>query len=147
MSDPCHLDVLDRPACLALLATAGVARVVFTIRALPAVQPVRFVITDDAVVFGVAAGSALFAGIVDTVIAVEADHFDADTAAGWFVTVLGRATKVGDGTQLAELMRSRQLDWPGGDDSWIRIPIESVFGRRLPVHPGTPPQTVTGNQA
>jgi hypothetical protein len=118
MSDPCHhLDVLDRPACLGLLATAGIGRVVFTIRALPAVQPVRFALCDDAVVFRVSARNALFARVVDSVVAVEADSFDDDIAAGWFVTVLGRAKEDREGRP--------------GVDRWIRVPIESVSGRRI----------------
>lgn len=41
MHDSLGLEVLDREQCVALLAGAGVGRVVFTSQALPAIQPAR----------------------------------------------------------------------------------------------------------
>ena len=38
------LEILDREDCLGLLASVPLGRVVFTDRALPAIQPVNFVL-------------------------------------------------------------------------------------------------------
>ncbi len=123
MLDPFGLEVLGREQCLELLATAGIGRVVFTTRGLPAVQPVRFVLADDAVNFGAPAASPLFVAAHDGVVAFEADAFAPDLGSGWWVTVLGRARAT----------RERARAWPAStaDDRWIRIPLEVVSGRRL----------------
>ncbi|MDQ0379422.1 pyridoxamine 5'-phosphate oxidase family protein [Amycolatopsis thermophila] len=123
MFDPFGLEVLGRDQCLALLATAGIGRVVFTARGLPAVQPVRFALCAEAVSFGATAGSPLFTAASDGVVAFEADGFDEDLRSGWWVTVLGRARAT----------REPASAWPvsTADDRWIRIPLEVVSGRRL----------------
>lgn len=59
--------VLSHEECLRLLGGAAVGRVVFTIRALPAVQPVSFILADDAVVFGAEEESQLAAAVRDAV--------------------------------------------------------------------------------
>lgn len=132
MSQPCRSEVLDRARCLALLTEAGFGRVVYTVRAMPAVQPVRFVVRDDAVLFRVPTHSALFTALLDAVLAIEADWFDQDTGAGWFVTVLGRAKEVRDPGLLATLAGPPMPSRPNTTgDRWVRVPIESVTGRWL----------------
>ncbi|GAB3586983.1 pyridoxamine 5'-phosphate oxidase family protein [Amycolatopsis endophytica] len=123
MFDPFGLEVLGREQCLSLLATAGIGRVVFTARGLPAVQPVRFVLETAAVIFGAPAGSPLFAAADDGVVAFEADAFDEALESGWWVTVLGRARSTGEPARA----------WPAttSDDRWISIPLDVVSGRRL----------------
>src|SRR3954471_12600528 len=91
MFDSFGLQVLDRVRCLALLATAAGGRVVYPARGLPAVQPVRFAVRGDTVLFCAPAVSALFGAVHDTVVAFEADGFGPGSTGGWFVTVLGRA--------------------------------------------------------
>jgi hypothetical protein len=128
MLDPFGLEVLDRDECLKLLATAEVGRVVFTIRGLPAVQPVKFVLDEDVLWFPAQADTDLFGSAQDGVVAFEADAFDPDLRTGWWVTVLGQAGE-GDRPQgLAEL--SWQLP-PAGDVRCVRVPIEVVSGRRV----------------
>ncbi|NIH78831.1 pyridoxamine 5'-phosphate oxidase family protein [Amycolatopsis viridis] len=123
MLDPFGLEVLGREQCLELLATAGFGRIVFTMRGLPAVQPVRFVLAGDAVSFAAPAAGPLFAAASDGVVAFEADAFDPDLEAGWWVTVLGRA----------HATRRPGHAWPASsaDDRWIRLPLDVVSGRRL----------------
>ena len=131
MSDPLGLDVLDRDECLALLATTDLGRLVYTSQALPAVQPVRFVLRGDSVFCRVPAGSAVFAGVFDSVVAFTADAFAPGLAGGWFVTVVGRASYVRD----EDLAVEASPRWwvPTTSDRTIRIPIESISGRRIPV--------------
>lgn len=131
MSDPLGLDVLDRDECLALLATTDLGRLVYTSQAMPAVQPVRFVLRGDSVLCRVPARSALFAGVFDSVVAFTVDSFAPGVASGWFVTVVGRASYVRDDDLSAEASPSWWVPTP--NERTIRIPIESISGRRIPL--------------
>ncbi|HET6289035.1 MAG TPA: pyridoxamine 5'-phosphate oxidase family protein [Amycolatopsis sp.] len=132
MSDSLGLEVLDREECLSLLAGAGLGRVVFTSRALPAIQPARFALHHGAIVIRTPSQSALFAGILDSVVAFAVDEFSANLGAGWFVTVLGRASEVRDPIVIAELETLPLGCWTGQPDArHLRIPVESVTGRRI----------------
>ena len=131
MPDPLGLDVLDRDECLALLATTGLGRLVYTSQAMPAVQPVRFVLHGDAVLCRLPARGALFAGVFDSVVAFTADQFGPCLTSGWFVTVIGRASYVRD----EDLPADVSPPWwvPTSQERTIRVPIESISGRRIPV--------------
>lgn len=132
MSDSLGLEVLDREQCVALLAGGGVGRVVFTSRALPAIQPARFVVHRGAIVVRTASEDALFAGVLDSVVAFAVDQFAEDLDQGWFVTVLGRACEVRDPIVIAELATLPLGRWTGQTDArYVRIPLESVTGRRI----------------
>ena len=132
MSDSLGLETLDREQCLALLAGAGLGRVVFTSRALPAIQPARFAVHHGAIVVRTPSQSALFAGVLDSVVAFAVDEFTDDLGSGWFVTVLGRAAEVRDPIVIAELADLPLGCWTGRTDArYLRIPIESVTGRRI----------------
>lgn len=132
MSDSLGLATLGREQCLALLAGAGLGRVVFTSRAMPAIQPARFALHHGAIVVRTPSQSALFAGILDSVVAFAVDEFGKDLETGWFVTVVGRASEVRDPIVIAELETLPLSCWTGQVDSrYLHIPIESVTGRRI----------------
>ncbi|WP_103349250.1 pyridoxamine 5'-phosphate oxidase family protein [Amycolatopsis sp. CA-128772] len=123
--------LLDRQQCLALLRTASLGRVIFTHRAMPAVRPVRFTVVDDAVVFAVPAGSPLYAGARDAVVAFEADEF-ADTGAGWYVSLLGRAAESG-----VVDFGDTSCGCPGAvraGHRFLRVPAETISGHRIACH-------------
>ena len=131
MLDASGLDVLDRDECIALLSTVEVGRVVFTTRGLPAVEPVKYVVLDDAVWFTARACTDLFGSSHDGVVAFEVDAFDEDLRTGWWVTVLGRAMA---GTECDLPRRHPELSWQlplTGDVRCVRIPMEVVSGRRV----------------
>jgi len=120
--------LLDRVECLALLSSARVGRVVYTHRAMPAVEPVRFSVRDDAVIFAASSGSPLYAGALDTVVAFEVDDFDPDLGDGWYVTVLGWAVE----TREAALLALPVCTWtPAIGKRYLRIPVTSVSGHRV----------------
>ncbi|MGW3042121.1 pyridoxamine 5'-phosphate oxidase family protein [Kitasatospora sp. NPDC001159] len=115
--DPYDLPVLDRARALELLARATVGRVVYTIGALPAVQPVSFRLApgqDGGVLLSAPADSELARAVQDAVIAFEADEVNGADGSGWYVTVLGRA-------QVRH----------AADTARIRIRPEVVIGRCL----------------
>ncbi|OUC94750.1 pyridoxamine 5'-phosphate oxidase family protein [Streptosporangium minutum] len=133
--DSAGLQVLSREECMHLLATSPIGRIVFTDRALPAVQPVNFHLRGEDIVIRTTTGSKLAAATRRTVVAFEADDFDPDTRTGWSVTVVGHARAVDDPAEIAGLAALPLLPWaPGARDHFIVIVAEQVSGRR--VHPG-----------
>jgi hypothetical protein len=122
-------DALPREESLRLLAGVVVGRVVFTTRALPAVQPVSFILVDDAVVIGT--GSTLTTAVRDAVVAFQADDIDPVSHAGWSVTITGCAHEV-RGPGVAQ--RFRAHPWSQAErQHFMQIPCQLVSGLRL--HP------------
>ncbi|WP_019633347.1 pyridoxamine 5'-phosphate oxidase family protein [Actinomadura atramentaria] len=130
------LQILDDGACRALLAAVPIGRIVFTDRALPAVQPVNFTLVDGDVVVRTSSDSRLAAAVRDAVVAFEADDYDARTGTGWSVVVIGRARAVVDAAELAALRAVPLRPWVrGGPDRFLRIRPDLLSGRRLPGGP------------
>jgi hypothetical protein len=123
---------LTRPTALRLLAGVPLGRIVFTQRALPAVQPVSHVVDDDDIVIRSPHGAALVSveqsGVV---VAYEADAIDPDTRLGWTVTITGTARPVWDPADIARY-RGIVPSWlADGNDQFIRITPYMVSGYRL----------------
>lgn len=137
MLDSAGLEVLSREECLRLLISVRIGRLVFTDRALPAVQPVAFAVDRDSVVLRVPEGSAVLAAH-DSIVAFEADDVAGDLREGWTVTVVGRACELSDALGLA---RAKELPLPsrgwGPQDRYLSIAMEVMSGRRIP-HPRSP---------
>ncbi|MCW2901533.1 MAG: hypothetical protein JWO67_3798 [Streptosporangiaceae bacterium] len=132
MNDGNGLEILDRQECLTLLGSVPLGRVVFTERALPAVQPVNFALDQDSVIIRTAVGSKLAAAMRGTIVAFEADAFDGTNRTGWSVTVIGQASAVRDPAEVTRLSRLPLRPWaPGRRDQFIRIPSQHVTGRRI----------------
>ncbi|MEV5751741.1 pyridoxamine 5'-phosphate oxidase family protein [Actinoallomurus sp. NPDC052308] len=128
------LEVLGREECLALMGSVQVGRIVFTDRALPAIQPVNFVLHGEDVIIATASGSKLAAATCGAIVAFEVDAFDAGDRAGWSVTVVGQARAVYDSGERSGLSRLPLDPWiPGRHDHFIRIRSDVVSGRRF--HP------------
>ncbi|QXJ22642.1 pyridoxamine 5'-phosphate oxidase family protein [Actinomadura graeca] len=132
--DRSGLEILDVRECRALLARAVVGRVVFTEHALPAVQPVNFIVHADDVVIRTARASRLATAARQTVVAFEIDEFDATARTGWSVVIIGHARLVTASEEIAALEDLPLRSWmPGHRDQYIRIRPELVSGRRIPV--------------
>jgi len=126
------LEVLDQRECLRLLASVPVGRVAFTDRALPAIQPVNFVLDGSDVILRTGVGSKLGLAIRRAVVAFEADDFDPETHGGWSVTLLGEARAVTDPAEIERLARLPLPAWaPGPRETYIRIAGRYVSGRRI----------------
>lgn len=126
------LEVLSRDESLRLLASVPVGRIVYTTGALPAVQPVNFVLDDGSIAICTGAGSKLAAALRNGVVAFEADTIDADTRSGWSVTITGRVREVTDVHEVARL-RDVVHPWaPGSKEHVLKIATEVVTGRRIP---------------
>ena len=94
--DSAGLQVLSPAECVGLLASTPIGRVVFTDHALPAVQPVNFVLDGWTVVMRTSPESKLAVAARNTVVAFETDDFDPVSRTGWSVTVVGYARVVTD---------------------------------------------------
>jgi nitroimidazol reductase NimA-like FMN-containing flavoprotein (pyridoxamine 5'-phosphate oxidase superfamily) len=130
--DSVSLKVLSPGECLALAATVPIGRIVFTEQALPAVQPVNFVLDDGCVIIRTGQGSKLAVATRGAIVAFEVDDFDPDHAAGWSVTMVGRAEPVHDPIETARLSLLPLRPWaPGRRDRFIRIRPARINGHRL----------------
>ncbi|MCP9948113.1 MULTISPECIES: pyridoxamine 5'-phosphate oxidase family protein [Actinomadura] len=130
--DQSGLEILDEGECRDLLAGARIGRIVFTHQALPAVQPVNFVLSRDHIVIKTSRTSRLATAAANTVVAFEIDEFDTAARTGWSVVVVGRARRVTDPRELAALAALPLRSWaPGEHDAFILVQCELVTGRRI----------------
>ncbi|WP_348638553.1 pyridoxamine 5'-phosphate oxidase family protein [Actinomadura madurae] len=109
--DQSGLEILDEGECRDLLAGARIGRIVFTHQALPAVQPVNFVLSRDHIVIKTSRTSRLATAAANTVVAFEIDEFDTAARTGWSVVVVGRARRVTDPRELAALAALPLRSW------------------------------------
>ncbi|GAA4203481.1 pyridoxamine 5'-phosphate oxidase family protein [Streptosporangium oxazolinicum] len=130
--DSAGLQILSRQECVALLVSASIGRIVFTDRALPAVQPVNFVLDDEDIVIRTGLGSKLAAAASDAIVAFEADEFDHSTRTGWSVTAVGPARAVREPGEIERLSTLPLHPWaPGDHGHYIVVRAEQITGRRL----------------
>jgi hypothetical protein len=128
---------LDRDECLSLLAESVIGRVVFTDAALPAAQPVTYMLDGEEVIFRTAGGSKLAAATRNAVVAFQVDQIDITTRTGWSALGIGQAYEVIVPDRLAELAERMPVPWaPNRTTHTIAIPLQRLTGRRLIVVPG-----------
>jgi uncharacterized protein len=131
-SDRNGLEVLDREACLALLAGAHVGRVGVSMGALPTVLPVAYRLVGERVLFRTGVGSKLDAATADAVIAFEVDDVEPVGHDGWSVVVTGIAEVVDPTTEVPPLPATAIPHWPHSEATRVlALPTELVSGRRL----------------
>lgn len=129
---------IDARECLRLLATADIGRVVFSDAALPAAQPVNYVLDGTDIIFRTANGTKLAAATRNAVVAFQADAIDTRTRTGWTVLGVGETYEVTDPLRLAALAPVQPDPWaPGHTAHTICIPLRHLSGRRLTPSPRT----------
>jgi nitroimidazol reductase NimA-like FMN-containing flavoprotein (pyridoxamine 5'-phosphate oxidase superfamily) len=130
--DHAGLEILDAAACLRLMHTVPIGRLVFTEGGLPTVRPVNFVIDGESVVFCTGDSDKYRAADRGDVVAFETDSIDAGRQTGWTVTVVGRLSHLSDleTAEVSVTLPVRSLV-PGGWPHFIRLTIESLRGRRM----------------
>lgn len=125
------MEVLRRDECYALMTTVPIGRIVFTEGALPAIQPVNFVLDGEDVVIRTGAGSKLAAAARSAVVAFECDDYDETGLTGWSVVLIGRARATGH-DEHHRLTALGLTPWAlGAKPHYIRITPEIVRGRRI----------------
>lgn len=127
------IEVLDREACLELLAEDVVGRLAFVTGAAPAMVVVNYVLDGDVIVLRSGPGSKLEAGLRSPV-CFEIDDLDRATRTGWSVVVSGRLELVEE-HQAATWARVRDLPldpWADGEKPHLlRLVPSSITGRRV----------------
>ena len=137
--DGAGLEILDREECLRLLADAGTGRIALTVRALPAILPVRFVLDGERIVIRTGSESTLAGATRSTVVAFEADgrdhRGDRDHGPGveWSVVATGLARHVTDEDERAHLESLSLPQWADGGGCLVSISTERLGGRRTRV--------------
>ncbi|MFC5814778.1 pyridoxamine 5'-phosphate oxidase family protein [Nonomuraea harbinensis] len=130
--DSSGLQVLSREECLRLMSSPPIGRIVFTDRALPAVQPVAFLLDGERIVIRTGIGSKLAAATRQSVVAFEVDEFDPELRTGWSVTAVGHARAVTDPGEMSRLASLPLTPWaPGSKDHYIVVEAEQISGRRI----------------
>jgi hypothetical protein len=131
-SDGSALTQLSRDDCLRLLASAPVGRIIYTRRALPAVELVNFALDGGDVIIRTDAGGKLAGAARGAIVAFEADALDLEHRSGWSVTAVGPAREVTEPEELARLRRIGLTTWaPGLREHFIRITPVILNGRDL----------------
>jgi hypothetical protein len=124
--------VIGFEECVLLLSSAQIGRAVFTERALPAVQPVNYVVRDNTIIMSTVAGSRLTTAASDAVLGFEVDEIDPVLCAGWSVTVVGRSHLIRDPVEVSALSGLPLIPWAlGRRTQFIRLALELVHGRRI----------------
>lgn len=131
------MEVLSRDESLALLASVPIGRIVFTVRALPAVQPMNFVVDNGGIVIRTRPGTKLSATLRNGVVAFETDEIDPARSTGWSVTVVGRIQEITDPFEIERLDAALTPWAPGEREHFLKITPEVVTGRRLTTRTGT----------
>ena len=134
-SDGSALTQLPRDECLKLMASVPVGRVIYTRRALPAVELVNFALDSGDIVLRTDRSGKLAAAARGAVVAFEADCLDLEYRAGWSVTAIGPSREVTEPEEIARLQTIGLISWaPGARDHFIRISPEILSGRYLSAH-------------
>jgi nitroimidazol reductase NimA-like FMN-containing flavoprotein (pyridoxamine 5'-phosphate oxidase superfamily) len=126
--------------CLRLLESVSVGRVGVTLEALPAVFPVRFVVSDGAIIFRTVPGTKFDAATDGSVVAFEADSEGSEPdQIRWSVLVRGVAQPIREPTELsaARALPLGAWAWEGGADRFVRVYPTVITGHRV-VEPAVP---------
>ena len=131
-SDGSALQQLSRDECLRLMASVPVGRVIYTRRALPAVELVNFALDQGDIVLRTDRSGKLAAAARGAVVAFEADQLDPAGPSGWSVTAIGPSREVTDPGEIAWLQTIGLSSWaPGAREHFIRISPVMLTGRYL----------------
>lgn len=131
-----ELQALDEVECHRLLAGASLGRLAFTEGALPAIEPVSFVVSDREVVIPTRVGSKVAAAAHGAIVAFEVDDVDVAERTGWNVTVVGPARVISAPAAVAVLDALGARAWAPADvPCYVAVTIAVIRGRRLVAAP------------
>jgi len=139
-SDGSALQQLSRDECLMLMASVPVGRIIYTRRALPAVEVVNFALDRGDIVIRTDPSGKLAAAARGAVVAFEADQLDLAARFGWSVTAIGPSEEVTEPGEIARLRGIGLGSWaPGAREHFIRISPRLMNGRYLHTADWRPP--------
>jgi hypothetical protein len=127
VGDPPRLAELSRAESLRLLSGAPFGRIVYTVRALPAIVPVRHLVENGMVIVR----SHVSSDCAGSVVAFQADGTGSGHELGWSVTVTGVARRIVDTEELEHFESLLDPLVLVGNVEVIRVFPEIVTGYRL----------------
>jgi len=128
------VDHLSESACWELLRTTSIGRLAVWVEDHPDIFPLNYAVDHGTVVFRSGAGTKISAALSDSPVALEADGYDAETAAAWSVVIKGNAEEIRRGPDLMDTVDLPLFPWQAGDKGrFIRIVPTTTTGRRFPV--------------
>lgn len=119
------------------MATVPVGRIGVSIRALPVILRVNFVLKGENIVFRTIPGTKLDTATANAVVAFEVDSYAPDGTSGWSVLVQGVSSEITDPADLLVLADVSLRAWAfdrGVATRLVRIEPSFVSGRRF-CHP------------
>jgi nitroimidazol reductase NimA-like FMN-containing flavoprotein (pyridoxamine 5'-phosphate oxidase superfamily) len=125
---------LHRAECLRILAHKVIGRVIFTDAALPAVQPVSYLLDPDneEVIFRAAAGSKLATAARRAVVGFQVDDINPQTHTAGNVLAVGQAYEVTDLDRLTELGQQQAATRPPDSPVHVMaIPLHRLTGQHV----------------
>jgi CBS domain-containing protein len=128
------VEMRSRQECLSLLRGVDVGRLGLSVRALPVILAVRFVLADDDIIFS-SPSPTVDAALSGTVVCFEADEPGAGESLGWSVLVTGRAWPL-TGHEPGAATYSSSLEGP-----LFRLSADLISSHRGPLghRPSLPP--------
>ncbi|TFV79510.1 pyridoxamine 5'-phosphate oxidase family protein [Blastococcus sp. CT_GayMR19] len=125
---------LSEDGCWALLRTTSVGRLAVCMNNQPDIFPINYAVDHGTVVFRSAAGTKMSAALSDSLVGLEADGFDADSAEAWSVVITGHAEEITTSQALLDTVELALFPWQAGDKGrFVRIVPTTTSGRRFPV--------------
>ena len=122
---------LTRAQCLQLLREETVGRVVFTSEAMPAAEPVDYILDSDEIIFHVPRDSPLATATRHTVIGFQTDDIDPTTHIGWSVLGIGETYEITDPDRHATLATRTPAWSPDSSARTIALPLQRLSGHKI----------------
>lgn len=117
-----------------LLHSVDYGRVVFTLKALPAIRPVNHLVDEGRIIIRTRLTNAISTVVRSAnsgvVVAYEADEFDSSTQSGWSVVAAGRAYQVNDPGEVSRYERLLH-PWVNNADAVLAIELHMITGLRI----------------
>lgn len=130
MSDDAPITEVAEDQAWELLGHVKVGRLATSLGGQPEIFPVNFVLDDRSVVFRTGQGSKLFELTANSLVAFEADSWDADN--GWSVVVKGRAASVEDQDEIDRIESLHLTPWIATvKQVFVRITPTEISGREF----------------
>jgi nitroimidazol reductase NimA-like FMN-containing flavoprotein (pyridoxamine 5'-phosphate oxidase superfamily) len=129
---------LDEAACMELLGTGTIGRLIYNSRYGPVALPSEYKIYEGSIVFRTYRATFteedLRTGIAhaEYQVVVEVDHVDQEAREGWVVLVRGTAHHVDTEAERASIANVDLQSWVEGEpEHFIRVDPISITGQRL----------------
>jgi nitroimidazol reductase NimA-like FMN-containing flavoprotein (pyridoxamine 5'-phosphate oxidase superfamily) len=128
------MTVLTSDVCLELLRSETVGRLAVSIKELPDIFPLNYVVDRGSIVFRTAEGTKLAAAVLGQGVAFEVDGVDAAAGEAWSVVIKGHAVEIEKMYDLLDALDLPLFPWQAAPKHrFVRIEPVEITGRRFQV--------------